>query len=83
MLLFSSAYNEYTVISKEYTGPLDFDITGVDCTLRSIMLHMNSRVRRELKTLNRRAGYCSDCALHLFTFPAPTQLVTIDLLFYI
>ena len=24
MLLFSSAYNEYTVISKEYTGPLDF-----------------------------------------------------------
>ena len=32
MLLFSSAYNEYTVISKEYTSPLDFDITGVDCT---------------------------------------------------
>ena len=31
MLLFSSAYNEYTVISKEYTGPLDFDVTGVDC----------------------------------------------------
>ena len=30
MLLFSFAYNEYTVISKEYTGPLDFDITGVD-----------------------------------------------------
>ena len=23
MLLFSSAYNEYTVISKEYIGPLD------------------------------------------------------------
>ena len=21
------------VISKEYPGPLDFDITGVDCTL--------------------------------------------------
>ena len=33
MLLFSSAYNEYTDISKEYTGPLDFDITGVDCIL--------------------------------------------------
>ena len=33
MLLFSSAYNEYTVIPKEYTGPLDFDITGVDCIL--------------------------------------------------
>ena len=31
MLLFSSAYNEYTVISKEYTGPLYFNITGVDC----------------------------------------------------
>ena len=31
MLVFSSAYNEYTVISKEYTGPLDFDITGVEC----------------------------------------------------
>ena len=24
---FSSLYNENTVISKEYTGPLDFDIT--------------------------------------------------------
>ena len=34
MLLFSSAYNEYTVISKEYTGPLNFDITGVYCILR-------------------------------------------------
>ena len=34
MLLFSSAYNEYTVISKEYTGPLDFDITGVVLYLR-------------------------------------------------
>ena len=31
MLLFSFACNEYTVISKEYTGPLDFDITGVEC----------------------------------------------------
>ena len=31
MLVFSSAYNEYTVISKEYEGPLDFDITGVYC----------------------------------------------------
>ena len=28
---FPSLYNENTVISKEYTGPLDFDITGVDC----------------------------------------------------
>ena len=25
---FSSLYNENTVISKEHTGPLDFDITG-------------------------------------------------------
>ena len=33
MLVFSSAYNEYTVISKEYTGPLYFDITGVECTI--------------------------------------------------
>ena len=32
MHLFLSAYNENTVISKEYTGPLDFGITGVDCT---------------------------------------------------
>ena len=31
MHVFSSVYNEYTVISKEYTGPLDFDVTGVDC----------------------------------------------------
>ena len=38
MLLFSSAYNEYTVISKEYTGPLDFDITGVYCMC--ICVHM-------------------------------------------
>ena len=29
---FISLYNENTVISKEYTGPLDFDITGVDCS---------------------------------------------------
>ena len=36
MLLFSSAYNEYTVISKEYTGPLDFDITGVECNSQTI-----------------------------------------------
>ena len=28
---FSFLYNENTVISKEYTGPLDFDITAVDC----------------------------------------------------
>ena len=28
---FPSLYNENTVISKEYTGPLYFDITGVDC----------------------------------------------------
>ena len=33
MLLFSSAYNEYTVISKEYTGPLYLDITGVALTV--------------------------------------------------
>ena len=30
---FSSLYNENTVISKGYTGPLDFDITGVDSIL--------------------------------------------------
>ena len=30
MHLFLSPYNENTVILKEYTGPLDFDITGVD-----------------------------------------------------
>ena len=36
MLLFSPAYNEYTVISKEYTGPLDFDITGVNCNYTGI-----------------------------------------------
>ena len=38
MLVFSSAYNEYTVISKEYTGPLDFDITGVYCILKRLKL---------------------------------------------
>ena len=32
MHVFSSAYNEYTVISMEYIGPLDFDKTGVDCS---------------------------------------------------
>ena len=41
MLLFSSAYNEYTVISNEYTGPLDFDITGVDCIYIYIYLLIN------------------------------------------
>ena len=30
---FSSLYNKNTGILKEYTGPLDFDITGVDCNL--------------------------------------------------
>ena len=40
MLLFSSAYNEYTVISKEYTGPLDFDITGVDCIYIYIYIYI-------------------------------------------
>ena len=30
---FSSPYDDNTVISKEYTGPLDFDITGVDCIM--------------------------------------------------
>ena len=28
---FPSLYNENTVISREYTGPLDFDITAVEC----------------------------------------------------
>ena len=37
MLVFSSAYNEYTVISKEYIGPLDFDITGVDCNSKQCL----------------------------------------------
>ena len=40
MLLFSSAYNEYMVISKEYIGPLDFDITGVDCNNISFYLEI-------------------------------------------
>ena len=44
MLLFSSAYNEYTVISKEYTGPLDFDITGVDCKYIYIYIYSGSRL---------------------------------------
>ena len=38
---FSSLYNENTVISKEYTGPLDFDITGVDCIYLSGMIIMD------------------------------------------
>ena len=42
MLLFSSAYNEYTVISKEYAGVLDFDITGVYC------IYYNQCFQREL-----------------------------------
>ena len=33
MHLFPSAYNEYPVVSNEYTGPLDFVITDVDCIL--------------------------------------------------
>ena len=41
MLVFSSAYSEYTVISKEYTGPLDFDITGVYCILFILILLVN------------------------------------------
>ena len=30
MHLFLSPYNQNTVISMEYTGPLDFEITGID-----------------------------------------------------
>ena len=41
MLLFSSAYNEYTVISKEYIGPLEFDITGVDCNYTNAIYGMS------------------------------------------
>ena len=40
MLVFSSAYNEYTVISKECTGPLDFGITGVNCSNTSFYLEI-------------------------------------------
>ena len=55
MLLFSSAYNEYTVISKEYTGPLYFDITGVYCIyIVSILLSVNG-YKRCLKLL---LDYC-------------------------
>ena len=38
---FSCANNENTVISKEYTGPLDFDITGVDCIYNGICIIRN------------------------------------------
>ena len=48
MLLFSSAYNEYTVISKEYIGPLGFDITGVD----SISMYQGRRTRSGLSGFN-------------------------------
>ena len=34
---FSFLYNENTVISKEYPGPLDFDITGVDCIYMTLL----------------------------------------------
>ena len=33
MHLFLS-HKENTVLSREYTGPLGFDITGVECTCR-------------------------------------------------
>ena len=52
MLLFSSAYNEYTVISKEYTGPLDFDITGVDCNPEYPWLHLYLCNEPETHTLS-------------------------------
>ena len=42
MLVFSSAYNEYTVISKEYTGPLYFDITGVVLYFHCIAIYLVS-----------------------------------------
>ena len=41
---FSSLYNENTVISKEYPGPFDFDITGVDCTLTGEVMKIYSSV---------------------------------------
>ena len=36
---FSSLYNDNAVISKEYAGPLDFDITGVDCIHISVIIY--------------------------------------------
>ena len=36
----SFLYDENTVISKEYPGPLDFDITGVDCTFNSLIVYI-------------------------------------------
>ena len=39
---FSFPYNENTVISREYPGPLDFDITGVDC-IYIILLTCNTK----------------------------------------
>ena len=39
---FSSLYNENTVISKEYPGPFDFDITGVDCIFKSKYVYVQT-----------------------------------------
>ena len=43
---FSSLYNENTVISKEYTGPLDFDLTGGDCIWNTKYPNLLSKLGR-------------------------------------
>ena len=51
---FSSLYNENKVISKEYTGPLDFDITGVDCIEIPKSLHFKrNRLKAQWKPVLR------------------------------
>ena len=52
---FSSLYNENTVISKEHTGPLDFDITGVDCRHVNIKLYIV--YSEHIITLKSSQGY--------------------------
>ena len=51
MDLFLSPYNENTVISKEYTGPLDLDITVVDCI--SIIKYSGFLSLKECKQMDK------------------------------
>ena len=59
---FSSLYNEHTVISREYTGPLDCDITGIDCICKK----NERRIVTSKMCLQVRMSYVDFCIFFVF-----------------
>ena len=51
-----SPYNKNTVISEEYTGPLDFHITGVNCIYIRSMLVSPELMEETIRLLGLKFG---------------------------